>query len=453
MEVWLFRTFLLLGLLAIVQAFLVVVQTWEHHRFARTRLAILRKFPRKGKALVIVPCRGVEVGLAKNLHSLFHQDYGAYRIRFVVESDADPACSVIRRLRAAHPETEVELLVAGKADREGQKVHNLRFATENLPEEVEYLAFVDSDARLRRPWLRALLNRIDRPGVGATTGYRWFVPSRPTLPNHLLYSVNSHIAVLFGSHCPTIVWGGSWAIRRERFEALGIRAAWADTLSDDLVASRRLRRARLRVLFEPGCMVTSPADVTFQGLLAFVRRQYLMGRWYVPVGWTFALLMTTFVNLSSLVSAAVFVGALATGFMAPWIPAGICAALYLLSLFGGLLRQDVALSYFPLLHGRLREARRFEIWSGPLVALVNWTGLLASAVGSRIRWRGIAYTVAHKGRVTAVDREDETVRQTPSDAETPNLPEQPNQPAVLPLLPARPRDGAEQKAIPRRRCA
>jgi len=453
MEVWLFRTFLLVGVLAIVQAFLVVVQTWEHHRFARTRLAIMRKFPRRGKVLVIVPCRGVEVGLEKNLHSLFHQDYGDYRIRFVGESDADPACGAIGRLRAAHPETGVELLVAGKADREGQKVHNLRFATEDLPEDVEYLAFVDSDARLRRQWLRALLDRIDRPGVGATTGYRWFVPSRPTFTNHLLYSVNSHIAVLFGSHCPTIVWGGSWAIRRERFVALGVHAAWAGTLSDDLVASRLLRRARLRVLFEPGCMVTSPADVTFQGLVAFVRRQYLMGRWYVPVGWTFALLMTTFVNLSSLVSAGVFVAALATGFMTPWLPASVCSLLLVLTFFAGLLRQDVALSYFPLLHGRLREARRFEVWSGPLAALVNWTGLLASVVGSRIQWRGIAYTVTRGGRVTSVDRQDETPRQATAEAETPGSPEQANLPAVLPIPPARPRDIAQSAARRGRRCA
>lgn len=453
MEVWLYRTFLLVGILAIVQAFLVVLQTWEHHRFARTRLAVMRKFPRKGKVLVIVPCRGVEIGLEKNLHSLFHQDYGDYRLRFVVESDADPACGVIRRLLAAHPETEVDLLTAGQAEREGQKVHNLRFATRDLPQDVEYLAFVDSDARLRRQWLRALLDRIDRPGVGATTGYRWFVPSRPTLPNYLLYSVNSRIAVLFGSHSPTIVWGGSWAIRRERFEALGVRAAWAGTLSDDFVASRQLRRARLRVLFEPGCMVTSPGDVTLKGLLGFVRRQYLMGRWYVPLGWTFALLMATFVNLTSLVSAGVFVAAAATGFMPAWIPASVCAALLVLSLFAGLLRQDVALSYFPLLHGRLREARRFEVWSGPLAAVVNWTGLLASVVGRRIRWRGIAYTVTRRGHVTAVDRQDASIQPATPVAATPGPPERASEPAVIPMPPSWTRDSGNAAAVPQRRCA
>jgi len=451
MEVGLLGIYIVASVLAIVQAFLVIVQTWEHHRFAWSRLAYMRRYPRKGRALVVVPCRGVDVGLAGNLRSLLRQDYGDYQIRFVVESAADPACGVIRRLMAAHPNTHAELLVAGKAQCDGQKVHNLRFATRDLPADVEYLAFVDSDARLRRQWLRALLTRLDGAGIGATTGYRWFVPSRPTLANHLLHSVNSQIAVLFGSRCPTIVWGGSWAIRRDRFEALGIHAAWAGTLSDDLVASRLLRRAGLRVLFEPACMVTSPADVTLKGLLAFVRRQYLMGRWYVPGGWAFALFMTTLVNLAPLANAGVLVGALATGLVSPWIPASICAALYAMSMFAGLLRQDLALSYFPHLRTRLRGARRFEVWSGPLVGLVNWLGVLGSMVGSQIRWRGIAYAVTSRGKVTAIRRQGEAAWQT--SAEEPPLPDSVGELDVIRMPSAWTRDEAGQSGVPRRRCA
>lgn len=433
MERWLLGIYIVLSGLAVVQAVLVVVQTWEHHRYARSRLALMRKYPRKGKALIVVPCRGVDVGLPRNLHTLFHQDYGDYQIRFVVESDADPACAVIRRLIADHPEKHAELLIAGNARREGQKVHNLRFATASLPEGVEYVAFVDSDARLRRQWLRALLTRLERPGVGAITGYRWFMPSRPTFANHLLYSINSHIAVLFGSRCPTIVWGGSWAIRREKFETLGVREAWAGTLSDDLVASKVLRRAGLRVLFEPACLVTSPADVTLGGLLEFVRRQYLMGRWYVPGGWAFALLMTTLVNAVSLLNVGILLAAVATGLVKPWLPATFCAVLYALSMFAGLLRQDLALSYFPELHSKLRKARRFEIWTGPLAALVNWISVLDSVAGRSVQWRGIGYAVGPEGKVTATYRTGAAAPRLPLQTEHPAPAEHPAEPDVIPL--------------------
>ena len=76
------------------------------------------------------------------------------------------------------------LILAGAAQESGQKVHNLRVATESLPPEITYLAFFDADARPTACWLRVLLARLDRGEVGATTGYRWFVPLRPSLANH-----------------------------------------------------------------------------------------------------------------------------------------------------------------------------------------------------------------------------------------------------------------------------
>jgi ceramide glucosyltransferase len=381
MGFWLIAVYLLASGSAVALALLMVVQTWEHHRFARSRLWHIGQYPRRGAALLIVPCRGVDLGLEENLRSLFRQDYGDFRIRFVVGSPDDPACAVIRRLMGAYPKIRSELLVAGTGERIGQKVHKLRVATADLPPETEYLAFADSDARLRRQGLRALVARLDREGVGAATGYRWFVPATPTLANHLLYSLNSRIAVLFGTSGPAVVWGGSWAVRRQVFQSLGIRDAWDG------------------IIFEPACMVTSPADVRMSGLMEFVRRQYLMGRLYAFKGWAFSLLVTTFVHLVALGNLGLLAYCLGTGLMAPWIPGSVCGAWYLLSVLSGLLRQDLTLTYFPHLNTSLRKARRFELWSGPLVALVNWISLLGSAVGRDVRWRGIVYQVDRGGRV------------------------------------------------------
>jgi cellulose synthase/poly-beta-1,6-N-acetylglucosamine synthase-like glycosyltransferase len=412
---WLIGLYLVASGLAVSLALLLVIQTWEHHRFARSRLWHIHQYPRKGPMLLIVPCRGVDVGLEDNLRSLFRQDYGDLRIRFVVSSADDPACAVIRRLMHAYPKVRAELLVAGIGERIGQKVHKLRVATADLPPETEYLAFADSDARLRRQGLRALVARLDRTGVGAATGYRWFVPAAPTLANHLLYSLNSRIAVLFGTAGPAVVWGGSWAIRRQVFESLGIRGAWDGTLSDDLVASRLLGRAGLKIIFEPACMVTSPADVSMRGLMGFVRRQYLMGRLYTFKGWAFSLLVSTFVHLVAVGNLGLLGYCLGTGAATAWIPAGVCGAWYLLSVLSGLLRQDMTLSYFPHLNTSLRRARHFELWSGPLVALVNWISLLGSAVGREIRWRGIVYRVDRGGRVCLVRGEDTGGREAGGD--------------------------------------
>ena len=314
--------------LALVLGALVALQTWEHRRFARSRLKHLGVYPEKGPAVIVAPCRGLDEGVEENLRTLFFQDYEDYEIRFVVEDEDDPIYPIIRRLMAAHRRVQSRLIVAGRATTCGQKVHNLRAATADLPERVEYLAFVDSDARLRRQWLRGLVSRLDDPNVGASTGYRWFVPARGTLANHLLYSVNTNVAMFFGCHSPTVVWGGSWAIRRDMFESLGLRGAWRGTLSDDLVVSRLLRRAGLRVLFEPACMVTSPLDTTLGQMLSFVRRQYLMGRFYLPRWWALALLLTTLITLPMVANLGVLAWFLATGSPWAWLAAGAGGALY-----------------------------------------------------------------------------------------------------------------------------
>jgi len=429
--------------LAILQATLIVVQTWEHRRYARRRLGEVPHAKPSGRALLVIPCRGSEVGLEEHLSTLLNQDYGDYQVRFVVESDDDPACEPIRRVMAAHPAVRAELIVAGQAALEGQKVHNLRAATADVPPEVKYLAFADSDARLRPHWLRVLLGQLHRPEVGATTGYRWFIPLRPSLADHLVYSINSSTAVWLAAKVHHMVWGGSWAMRRELFESVGLRQAWEGTLSDDLVAARQLSQSGRRVIFEPGCIVESPSRMTFAEMFRFVRRQYLIGRLYAPAWWAFAVAALTFANVALLLNVAALAAALLTGTPPVWLAAGMLAGLLAVHVFRGRLRRDLALLYFPDRAHAMQTALRWDTWGAPLVGLFNWLAMLAAAFGQHVAWRGIHYRLRPGGRVRALWRDEESCsdadrasqerRQPPSATESttrekgdsPHLPERP----------------------------
>ena len=127
--------YLILGGLARLEAALIIVQTWEHGRFARARLGQIHRYGSAGRVMLTVPCRGTDVGFQRNLDTLFHQDYDDYQVRFVVESTNDPAYQVISRLIDTHPEIEAEIVVAGKTQRSGQKVHNLLAATRQFARE------------------------------------------------------------------------------------------------------------------------------------------------------------------------------------------------------------------------------------------------------------------------------------------------------------------------------
>ena len=422
MESFWFAAYLVLAALAIVQSLLLTVQTWEHRRYARSRMGSPDRHHPTGHAAVVAPCKGIDVELEGNLRTLLRQDYDDYEVTFVVESEEDPAVAVIRRVMAEHPRVAARLVIAGRATQCGQKVHNLRAATAELSPRVEYLAFVDSDARPRREWLRRLIGWLCRGEVGAVTGYRWFVPVRDSAANHLLYSINCGVMSLLGRSSHRLIWGGSWGIRREVFESIGLREAWKGTLSDDLVTSRLLRRAGLAVRFEPACVVASPLDHSLRQMFSFIRRQYTVGRFYLPAWWAFAVLAATFTALAWLGNLAALGWGLVWGIPPVGIPAGVCAVLYLLSVHRGLVRQDLVRTYFPDLGQALRKARRFDVWMNPVVGLVSWLGILGSVFGRGITWRGISYRLSPGGQIGTVRREDEPAQPPAGGEQGPRRP-------------------------------
>ena len=406
MDAYWLTVYLVIAGLVVTQALLLALQTWEHRRYVRSCMRGMQRYRPTGRVALFAPCKGLDLDLEGNLSALLRQDYDNYEVTFIVESADDPACTAIRRAMAAHPAVSARVVVAGRASDTGQKVHNLRVATEFLSHRIKYLAFVDSDACPRPQWLRMLISRLDKPGLGAVTGYRWFTPSRTTIANALVYSMNCAVVSLLTRSSYYLIWGGSWALRRDVFDAIGLRDAWKGTLSDDLVASRLMRQSRLQVRFEPACVVSSPLDESFLQAMSFIRRQYLVTRLYTFDWWLFSLLAAMFSNFIWWGNLAVLARSLMTGSPSPWIPLGVGLALYLVTVYRGMLRQDLVRTYFPYWERASRWIRRFDIWANPLVEVAHWVGVVSSSVGRYIAWRGIRYDVAPGGQVRKIIRED-----------------------------------------------
>ena len=98
-----FLAYLCLAALAVFQAALMVLHTWENRRFARNRIREIDAYHPTGHAAVFVPCKGAELGLKENLSALMRQDYPDYEVTFVVEHAGDPAATVIRQVIEEHP--------------------------------------------------------------------------------------------------------------------------------------------------------------------------------------------------------------------------------------------------------------------------------------------------------------------------------------------------------------
>ncbi|MEE2706316.1 MAG: glycosyltransferase [Planctomycetota bacterium] len=390
--------------IAAIVSFLLLLHAWEHRRYTRNKL---REIDASDCAVqdhvtVIVPCKGLDLDLDENLRRLMSQDYPSYDVIFVVDSLDDPACDVIRDLMQATGGVSTRLVNAGPATDTGQKIHNLLAATDAVGENAEILAFVDSDARPNRNWLRHLVSNLNRPGFDAVTSYRWFIPRRATVGNLVLYSINSAVMALTATRRPTLLWGGTWAIRRSTFEQIGLRLHWRRKLSDDLAASALFSQTGIRVSFEPRCIVASPIDFSTIQMWEFLRRQYYMGRWYRAGIWWLCLATISVTVTAFWSSVAMLFYGISTAAAWTWLPAVVAATLYGFAAVRARWRQQASLRYGLEETSSSRIAKWFDVVAFPFTMLVAWAGMVSSIANRRTTWRGIQYYVGKGGCVEIV---------------------------------------------------
>ncbi|MBA3784038.1 MAG: glycosyltransferase family 2 protein, partial [Acidobacteria bacterium] len=209
---------------------------------------------------IIVPCRGLDQDLHENLSALFQQNFPDYEILFVIDDKADEAVKVIEEVSRKGAKT-AKLVVAGKATRSSQKVHNLRQAILKVSEKSEIFVFVDSDARPSKNWLRNLVAPLQDETIGCATGYRWFVSKKNNFASRLRSVWNASIASALGANVKrNFCWGGSTAIRRDVFERLNLREKWRGTLSDDFTLTNAMNAANLPICFVSQCLTATVED-------------------------------------------------------------------------------------------------------------------------------------------------------------------------------------------------
>jgi ceramide glucosyltransferase len=343
-------------------------------------------------ASVIVPCRGIEEGLAANLTSLFHQTYPAYEIIFVTDNENDPSLEVIQQvIKEQTDKVSRTILIAGPATDSGQKVHNLRAAVAQIDQRSDVLVFVDSDARPRRNWLRSLVAPLADAQVGAASGYRWFVPVNGGFASRLRSVWNGSIASALGANRKSnFCWGGSTAIRRKTFARLNISERWRGSVSDDFTMTRVLGEANRPIHFVPACLVASPGDCDLGELLEFSNRQLKITRVYAthlwrPVLLGSALFCLVFFGGILLVTMRVLQG---VSFAVPLI---LLVVIFLLGAGKALVRFRAVAEALPEEGAKLRRDLISQLLLWPLASLLYLYNALAAAFSRRITWRGITY--------------------------------------------------------------
>jgi hypothetical protein len=333
-------------------------------------------------ASVIVPVKGPDEGLHENLAALAALDYPDYELIVTAQCAADIAPGVL-------PARVKVVLAHGAEARSSEKICNLVAAVRATRRRSDIFAFADSDTRVTPRWLRALAAPLSDPAVGASTGYRWFLPAPPTFWT-LMRGVWD--AVCFGMLGPgdsPFVWGGSMAIRKETFFEIGVFGHWKNTVSDDYALTSALKAAHLKIAYAPGALAPSFDRVSCRGFFEWSRRQMILTRVYRPRLWWTGLLAHIFYCGGM---AASIVASIAGYRLAEW------ALIAQLSpgMLKGLNRATLARAALPDHEAWFRRhAWVHAIW----VPLATWLWLVAlasAAFQSHIVWRGQRYELREK---------------------------------------------------------
>lgn len=384
---------------------LQIVLLVENRRFTRQRTRQEAPAPVEfPHANVFIPCKGMEHRLRENITAFFRQDHPNFELTFIVEAQDDEAVPILESLIYENRFVSAKIVVAGRSENTGQKVHNLRVATENIGPLTDILAFADSDAMPNKSWLRWLTYNLGTSGLGANTGYRWMVPRDGKIWTKIGCAINNSLAAMMGRGKHFLIWGGAWAIHRKVFEASGIRQAWSGVLSDDLVASRSLHRSGLEVRFEPNCVCESHVNYSFSSLFEFMRRQFVIGRKHAPWYWRTSVVMAIANQIAiwgGLLGASY--GLAAGTAWGGWLMLST-VLLYGLSVVRGKIRSQIGKTFYSGWKQE-RAARWLDTWGSPVVGIYVLVVMIASLFGKEISWRGIRYRIADGGDMRLIGRE------------------------------------------------
>ncbi len=222
----------------------------------------------KLKALVILPCKGVEINMKKGLESLKGQDYGKgnYDIIAVVDSEKDAALQAIRG-------SGIKYMISDyKCSKCSGKVRAIASAV-RAKKGYDVFVIADSDIYCRNNWLRLLVEPLKDPSTGVSTAFPLFEPVHGS-------SFWAKVKMLWGfvgdglmeSEMTRFAWGGSMAFRSSLLDDKGIKF-FSSNISDDIAITKLVRMHRQKVHYVPKRIVYVPSDDDFNKFVEWSNRQ------------------------------------------------------------------------------------------------------------------------------------------------------------------------------------
>ncbi len=334
---------------------------------------------------ILKPLHQSEPDLARNLETVFNQDYPhPVQIVFGADDPADPALGIVRALQAKYPQADIVIVANAARHGANAKVSNLINMLPAAKHDV--LVLSDSDIAVKPDWLEQVVSALHRPNVGVVT---CLYTGEPAQGAHRLWSGLAAMGMSYGFLPNAILgfslglaapcFGSTIALRRQTLNEIGGFGAFADQLADDYEIGHAVRGCGHALAIPALGVGHTAAENTLADLFRHELRWTRTIRLVNPAG-HFGSIVTHGLPFA-------LMGAALLGF-AP-------AALVIL---GVVLTSRLGLKW--RIDG-LFGTHAGPFWLLPVRDLLSFVVFLTSLFGETVHWRGTHFTAQRCGAISS----------------------------------------------------
>lgn len=235
------------------------------------------------RAAVIVPVTGDTPGMREAVASLIDQDYPDFLAVFVVADASDPAADLVAGVAGTDP--RVQVVVAGPAERCGQKNHNI-LAGLRAAHTADVFVFCDSTHVADRHFVTNLVAPIARGDAPMTSGFHKVVPGDGATATVGMAVTCLALHLLQPIRAITQPWGGAMAVSRPAFDRFGLAKLWGQNIVDDFSMGPHLHTFGVAAWpVAAACLHTPLQKVSLARWDDWLTRQLLYLKFCIPPGW------------------------------------------------------------------------------------------------------------------------------------------------------------------------
>ncbi|HSE37384.1 MAG TPA: bacteriohopanetetrol glucosamine biosynthesis glycosyltransferase HpnI [Blastocatellia bacterium] len=350
--------------------------------FSRPRAPELRELL---PVSIMIPLHGAEFKAYQNYAELCRQDYPEYQIVFGVRDYTDSSIPIVKKLIADFPDRDIALVISDNVIGQNLKVSNLQNMLERVKH--EQIIIVDSDIRVRRDYLRAVLAPLSDPRVGLVTCLYRAAEAPDFAPKLEAVGITAEFAagVLMAWMLEGVKFalGSTMATTRTRLEAIGGFPALADYLADDFMLGNLIERDGYEVRLSHHVVETAMHPAGFRGMLRHQMRWGRSTRISRPMGYLGLIL--TYGTALALLNVAVD-----------------RASTFSLLLLVSTLVIRLTMGWMIGVHWLNDRVLEKQFWLVPVRDLMSFLIWCLSWVGRRVEWRGRVFEVARDGKMIQV---------------------------------------------------